>query len=158
MKYLLVISHDPDGFSAFIPDFNPGILVSADSREDAIRLGCEALTIYLSEVGEVSAKYLNLKNVPDALLEDSLNPEAVLIEPAPMNPISLEIERIIEWSGLTLTALAKRMQTSPAALVRLKDPFYWGHSVRSLREIASATGMSLEVKFKANRSHVSISM
>lgn len=152
MKYLLIISHDPDGFSAFIPDFDPsGILVSADTREDAIRLSAEALAVYLSEVGEVTPHYLSPKDVPDTLLEDCLNPEGLLIEAAPMNPISLEIERIIERSGLTLTAIAKRMQTSPAALVRLKDPFYWGHSVRSLREVATATGMSLEVKFKAAR-------
>jgi antitoxin HicB len=152
--YLCLLERETDGFSAIVPDFENSIVVSGDTREEVLELAREALALYLNELGDFPvARFKTLKSVPKALLEDFAHPMTELIEPAMMNPVSLEVSRIIERSGLTLTEIAKRMRTSVAALVRMKNPFYWGHSLKTLREFGEATGTSLEVKFKSARKH-----
>jgi antitoxin HicB len=151
-SYLCLLEQETDGFSAIVPDFENSIIVSGDTREEVLELAREALALYLNELSELPAtRFKTLKSVPKAVLEDFTHPAAEFIEPAMMNPVSLEVSRIIERSGLTLTEIAKRMRTSVAALVRMKNPFYWGHSLKTLREFGIATGSSLEVKFKTSR-------
>ena len=152
MKYLCLLNHETDGFSATVPDFGNSIIASADTRDEIIQLTREALALYLHELSEMlEPRILKLKDVSAEMLEDFDHPEAVIIEPMPMNPVSLEVERIIERSDLTLAVLAKRMGTSPAALVRMKNPFYWGQSLETLRKLADATNARLEVHFKKQR-------
>jgi antitoxin HicB len=85
---------------------------------------------------------------PAIELEDMAAPEFVWLEPAPMNSVSLEVGRVIEKSGMTLTAIARAMQTSVPALIRLKDPFYWGHSLKTLSALGEAVQAKVEVRFK----------
>lgn len=66
--------------------------------------------------------------------------KVVYVSPAPMNPVSLELEAAIERSGLTQREVAKRVKTSEAAVSRLTNPFYFGHSVGMLRRVAEALG------------------
>ena len=151
-KYLCLLNHETDGFSATVPDFGNSIIISWDTRDEAIQLAREALAIYFRETGKApEPRIQNLEEVSGEMLEVFDHPEAVLIEPMPMNPVSLEVERIIERSDLTLAVLAKRMGTSPAALVRMKNPFYWGQSLETLRKLADATNARLEVHFKKQR-------
>jgi antitoxin HicB len=158
MKYLCLLNIETDGFSATIPDFGNSIISSGDTRDEIIQLTREALAIYLQEMNENPApKHFKLEDISAEILEDFDQPEAILIEPMPMNPVSLEVERIIERSDLTLAVLAKRMGTSPAALVRMKNPFYWGQSLETLRKLADATNAKLEVHFKMQRKPTSVS-
>ncbi len=152
MKYLCLLNLETNGYSATVADFANNIIASADTKEKIIQLTREALAIYLQEMNETPApKHFKLEDVSQEILEDFDQPEAILIEPMPMNPVSLEVERIIERSDLTLAVLAIRMGTSPAALVRMKNPFYWGQSLETLRKLADATNTKLEVHFKMQR-------
>jgi antitoxin HicB len=158
MKYLCLLNLETNGYSATVADFANNIIASADTKEKIIQLTREALAIYLQEMNETpTPKHLKLEDVSQEILEDFDQPEAILLEPMPMNPVSLEVERIIERSDLTLAVLAKRMGTSPAALVRMKNPFYWGQSLETLRKLAEATNTKLEVHFKMQRKPTAVS-
>jgi antitoxin HicB len=153
MKYFCIIDHNKDGFTISCPDFPlGGFMANAETRDEAIAQAKESLAIYLREMNNPAPRFTKLADVPKTVLANLLappsKPEGLMVEPAPMNPVSLEIERILERSDQSLRSLAKTIGTSPAALTRLKDPFYWGHSVRSLRDVALACGQQLEVKFK----------
>lgn len=41
------------------------------------------------------------------------------------------------------------MGTGHAAISRMADPFYWGHSVSTLRKLADVLGLQVEVKLTA---------
>jgi antitoxin HicB len=158
MKYLCLLNLETDGYSATVADFANNIIASGDTRDEIIQLTREALAIYLHEMNETPApEHFKLEDVSTEILEDFEHPEVILIEPMPMNPVSLEVERIIERSDLTLAVLAKRMGTSPAALVRMKNPFYWGQSLETLRKLADATNTKLEVHFKMQRKPTAVS-
>ena len=128
-------------------------MANAETRDKAITQAQQSLAIYLRQMGYPAPHYIQLADVPKTVMANLLappnKPEGIRLTPAPMNPISLEIERIIERSDHSLRSLAQAIGTSPAALARLKDPFYWGHSIRSLRDVAQACNQQLEVKFKA---------
>lgn len=70
----------------------------------------------------------------------------MFVEPAPVNPVSLEVAEAIRASGLTQKEVARRMGTTQSAVSRLADPFYWGHSVESLRRLSEALGATLELR------------
>jgi antitoxin HicB len=71
--------------------------------------------------------------------------EVVFLEPAPVNPVSLELWRAMKARGFSQRELARRMGTSPSAVHRLLDPFYFGHSLDTLRRAAEALEGDLEV-------------
>lgn len=63
------------------------------------------------------------------------------------NPVSLKLERLLQERGVTHAELARRLGVSRPAVSRLLNPNYDGHSVPSLRRIAEALGVQLEVTF-----------
>jgi antitoxin HicB len=160
--YLCVLDHNQDGFTISCPDFpHGGFVANAETKAEALAMAQESLALYLFEVGNPAPHFQDLADVPKsvlaALLAPPLQPQAVWLTPAPINPVSLEVARILERSDHTLRSLAKQMQTSPAALTRMKDPFYWGHSLKTLHALASVTGTRVDFKFKTQRnSHSSI--
>ncbi len=64
----------------------------------------------------------------------------VLLEPAAMNPVSAELLRAIEQSGLSYHEIARRMGTGHAVISRMVNPFYWGHSLPTVRRLARGAG------------------
>jgi transcriptional regulator with XRE-family HTH domain len=62
------------------------------------------------------------------------------------NPVSLELARALKEAGISQAELARRLGVKPPSIARLFSPHYTGHSIRSLREIAEALGMRLEVR------------
>ena len=70
-----------------------------------------------------------------------------MVEPAALNPVSLEVERALRATGKSLRQLSQEIGSAQPTLSRLQNPFYWGHSLVSLRQLAAALGVSLQVKF-----------
>lgn len=62
------------------------------------------------------------------------------------DPVSLELTRALKESGISQAELARRLGVKQPSVARLFSPRYTGHSLRSLREIAAALGMRLEVR------------
>ncbi|HEU4740554.1 MAG TPA: helix-turn-helix domain-containing protein [Meiothermus sp.] len=62
------------------------------------------------------------------------------------DPVSLELARALKEAGVSQAELARRLGVKPPSIARLFSPRYTGHSLRSLREIAKALGMRLEVR------------
>ncbi len=50
-------------------------------------------------------------------------------------------------AGLTQSALAKKIDTTPSVISRLEDSEYEGHSLAMLRRIAAALGRTVEIRF-----------
>ena len=93
------------------------------------------------------AKLRGVEDMLEAERAESADLEAVQIEPALINPVSAAVDRAIEESGLSDSEIARRMNSSPAAVGRLRDLFYWGHSMATLRKLAGALGRQVEVSF-----------
>ena len=76
-------------------------------------------------------------------------PEVVYVAPADVSEVSVTIERAIRAQGMTYAALARRMAVPRSVVTRLTDPFYFGHTTRTLRKVAEALGLALRVDFVA---------
>ncbi len=153
MNYLGLISTDGKTWGGCIPDLQ-SVWVGGKNRNETLELLEQGLALYLQEL-------LELGETPKPVVAQSLGDieadfieffkgehcEVLLLEPAPLNPISLEIERLLEQSGLRDVEVARRMGTSPASIHRLKNPFYWGHGTDVLRRFARVMGQKLEISF-----------
>jgi antitoxin HicB len=69
---------------------------------------------------------------------------ALWLEPAAFNPVSLEIAMVMKAQNLRPADLARRLGVSRANVVRIVDPFYFGHSLALLARVADALGVRLE--------------
>lgn len=69
--------------------------------------------------------------------------EVVYVAPAPVSATSLAIARALHDAGLEPAELARRLGSSERRVARITDPFYAGHSERTLRRIEAALGRSL---------------
>lgn len=63
------------------------------------------------------------------------------------DPVSLAVAEAVRSSGLTQARVAELMGTAQPNVARLARPEYHGHSVATLRRLAEALGMRLEVRF-----------
>jgi antitoxin HicB len=145
-RYLAIIQEANNSFTAIVPDFWPGILVDADTKQEAELLLTQALAIYLHELGHpVTPTLQKLTDVPPERLVIFSDPQVIWVIPAPMNPLSLMIATVIEQSGLSQREIALKMGTRPSVIIRLADPFYWGHSLDILKRLSQALGADLQV-------------
>jgi predicted RNase H-like HicB family nuclease len=150
MKYSVVVERGARSYGAFAPDI-PGAVGLGDSREEALASVAQSLALQLLDLAERGLEPPPPSD-PAALELSAFEPEEpfeiVVIEPAPTNPVSLEIERAIRETGLSEADVARRMGTSRAAMTRITDPFYWGHSLRTLTKLAKALDAELEIQLK----------
>lgn len=65
----------------------------------------------------------------------------------PTNHVSLVIERAMREEGVSAGELARRLDVDARVVQRLTNPFYFGHSTRTLRAVAAALGKHLRVTF-----------
>lgn len=65
------------------------------------------------------------------------------------NELSLpaKIAQMRKAAGLTQEAFARWVNMPQSAISRLENPTYEGHTVKTLRKIADAMGMKLEIRF-----------
>lgn len=78
-------------------------------------------------------------------------PEVVYAAPAAVNEVSVAIEVALREQGVTYAELARRMGVPRSVVTRLTDPFYFGHTTRTLRNVARALGRALRVAFVEDR-------
>jgi antitoxin HicB len=155
MNYLGLIEHDGKAWGGTVPDLER-VTAAGHDRDQVIELLQQALALHLYELNARGIAYQpatsqRLEDLSAEYLADfeGSTLEGILLEPAPLNPVSLEIERLIERSGLRDVEVARRMGTSPASIHRLKNPFYWGHGTDVLRRFARVMGQKLEISFIA---------
>lgn len=148
-SYLALVDHDETGYGALVPELET-VMANADTLEELLSLVSEGIALHLLEETVPSLPRLRtLADVPPGMLEGFKEPQAHLVAPAPLNPVSLEVERAFEQSGLSQSELARRLGTSRAAVARLMDPFYWGHSFPMLRRVAEVLGAKLHFEIRA---------
>lgn len=150
MTYLAILEKGEHNYSAFVPDVSGAVGVGA-TREKTLRSVAEGLVLMLHDLAErgMNAPTPTPREHLDAAVYEAEEPyEIVEVAPTAMNPVSLEIERAIAATGLSEAEVARRMGTSRAAMSRITNPFYFGHSLNTLRRLAEALGMELEVNFQ----------
>ena len=123
----------------------PVFVAGKPSREAALEALQEGLAYYLAHL-ETEGRALP-RPPKSAPRKEGL--ELVWLSPAPVNPVSLEIERLMKKRGLSRSELARRLGVAPSAVTRLLDPLYFGHSLKTLRRVAEALECGLEVRFVA---------
>lgn len=140
MQYLAVISNSQNAWGGFIVDL--GVTVVGKSHEQVKTRLEEGLALHLDTLQDLGlniqpTKTRTLQDIPQEDLEDLENLQVVWISPATMNPVSKEIRKALERSGLSDSEVARRMGTSPAAIARMKDDFYFGHSLQTINRLAA---------------------
>lgn len=156
-EYLVVIERGDRNFSAYAPDV-PGAVATGGTLEQVRERMAEALAIHLEGEPWPRPRVLTRAGADQHAREELGAPEGLgasdkvtRLAPAVMNSVSLEAARAIDASGLTQAEVAARMGTTQSAISRLVDPFYWGHSVDSLRRLANALEVRFELHFTSGR-------
>lgn len=70
----------------------------------------------------------------------------------PLNPVSLMLREAVVASGLTQTEVAERAGILQPALARLIDPLYQRHTFASVRQVAQALGLELDIRLRPSGS------
>lgn len=149
--YLTIISSGERNWNALVPELH--CIVTAPNREELLKLTSESIAVALEDIPITTPKILSAKQLsPGLKAELDGSEEIVFLEPAPMNPVSLEIEQTLNASGVSQAELARRIGSSRSAVNRLVNPFYWGHSLDVLRRVAEALDAEVQVKFAAKAS------
>jgi antitoxin HicB len=145
MKYLAITAkvQNANNYVGWFADGFAGF-ATAKTRE-----GVEAklpllLASYFADNDAPQPRARSLGDVDPELLEGTENVQTLEVEPAPINPVSLEIERALDSAGINQAELARRLGVSRASVSNLLDPFYFGHSMASLQRVADALGMRLD--------------
>lgn len=148
MAYLTIIGKTDTGWATLTPELT--CIGTAETREAAVEQAREAIALALGDAQERVAHITTLEQVdPDIRSEMGGEDEVIFLDPAPMNPVSLEIAQALERTGISQAELARRIGTSRSAVSRMVNPFYWGHSMDLLRRVAEALGLQIEVKLTA---------
>ena len=87
----------------------------------------------------------------DADLEGMDALTAEMMTPAALNPVSLELANAVRAAHLRPADLVRKLNVTRASISRLLDPFYFGQSLESLREVAAALGAELTVQLEVPR-------
>lgn len=147
MEYQALVTQEHGWWRGYLPDLE--LRVSGKNEQDVI-LKLEVAA------GEHITQLMAQGNEPpepkelekDDLTEDEFPLQDVWhlygIVPRIPNPVSLTIKQAIHRSGKTATEIAKLLETSPAAITRMTDPSYDGHSLHSLRKLADALKVPLQ--------------
>lgn len=149
--YLIVLERGEINWSTYAPDL-PSVVATGSDEQDTERRMREALALYLYEMAQdgeaVPAQTATPTHYPNREASDV----AHFVEPAPLNPVNLEVKRALAATGKSLRQLAQKIGISQPTLSRLQNPFYWGHTVATLRGLADALGVRLQVKFADSES------
>jgi antitoxin HicB len=151
MSYLTIISAGPNNWNALVPELH--CVVTGKDRQAVIARSRESIAVALGDRADqaagITSTIANIEQVHPAIrAEIPEDAEVVFLEPAAFNPVSQEIAAALVVARITQAELARRLETSPAAVSRLVNPFYWGHSLALLRRIAEALQAELTVHMR----------
>lgn len=144
-RYLAVLSPTRSGFSASLPDL-PGCVAAGKDYPTTLEAIREALALHLEAMREDGDPIPPPVSTQVDDLEASERIEWV--EPATINPVSQAVSELIRSTGKSLRSLAPEVGINYAALSRMQDPFYWGHSLATLRRLAEALGKEVHIEFQ----------
>ncbi|MDE0528285.1 MAG: type II toxin-antitoxin system HicB family antitoxin [Truepera sp.] len=140
IQYPVVIEGDTSGF---VPDL-PVIVVAGEGRDEIVRLASEAIALRLYDLERDGEEWPTPSPVESVECEEW---EVVLVKPAEVNPVSLELADAIQSARLTKAEVARRLGVSRQSIHRLTDPFYFSHNMRSLHRVAEVLGLGVQVSF-----------
>ncbi len=146
ITYLGFIEHDGNAWGGTIPELR--VTVAGKDREQVLTRLREGAAFQLwglkaDGLPIPPAQLRSAADLPADDQDDYAGMEAVMVEPAQINAISVAVSQALDRSGLSDSEVARRMGTSPAAVSRLKDFFYTGHSLLSLTKLAQALNVPL---------------
>lgn len=144
--YAVVLEPGKSSWSAYAPDA-PGRAVTGRDRDAVVRRARELLGLWLADLAE-DGEPEPAPTPAEAVAIDGPESEheVVRLEPLRVNPVSLELERLLRRRGISQRELARRMGMAQSSVNRLLDPWYFGHSLESLRKVAAALDASVEVR------------
>lgn len=147
--YQAVFRQTSTGWSGFFPDL-PGAVATGKSKEQILERLSEALALHLYDM-EQEGDHAPLPHSYEAatLKGKYSDAEFAKVSPAELNPLSLEIGKVIDDSGKSLRQIESETGIKYSVLSRLQDPFYWGHSLRSVLAFAQAFGLKTKFEFIA---------
>lgn len=146
--YWAVVEGEGDNFSAFVPDVL-GAVGAGDTLEQAVASVVESLAVQLEDLRGRGVQVPAPSNFETLDVGEAEEPYQVIeVSPAPLNPVSLAIERGLDNSGMSKAELARRTGMPRSNISRITDPFYWGHSSETLRKVAQALGAEMRVTFE----------
>lgn len=137
MEYGMIVESTQTGYSAYFPDL-PGLAVTGRNLPELRERAAQALALHLH----------GLEESGEPIPCPTQAAGETRVAPAPMNPVSLAVERAIRESGMSEYALAKALGVHQRVLTRLTDLFYWGHSLSSLRRVAEVLGREVVLEFR----------
>lgn len=142
MKFLTVVSKAKRNWCYTVPELH--CIGTHKTYEGALKLAAEAIAF---ADPQSDPEILDASQLDPEIYGDDDDLEIVFLEPAPINPVSLEIEKLIKHSGISYRELAHRIGIGHASISRITNPFYWGHNVETLRRVTKALDAELEIKF-----------
>jgi antitoxin HicB len=150
MKYTAIIGEVKQHWFGYFPDFAGVFIVTATTRPALLKkleynLG-EYIPLHQGKLPK--AKVKSILDIPPDELRGLKNPEAVMVEVTQVNPLSLEIGRLIDSSQLTAAQIAARVGTTTSALSRMRNPKYTRHNFETVRRLAAAVGTRVTVHFE----------
>lgn len=149
LKFMAVVHDNGKNWSGFFPDL-PGAVATGGDKEQLISHLSEVLALHLLDMREDGEDIPTPRSHLDARAADRYpDHQYVEIAEAMVNPVSLEIGRVISETGKSLRQLGEEKGIGYSVLSRLQDPFYWGHSLKSLMAFADAFGLKPHIEFVA---------
>ena len=123
-------------------------MATADDRPELFRLLAEQVALYLLDArleGRTPEPPLPAERLDRTVF--GADAEIVHVRPATVSVASEAIERALREEGLAYVELARRMNVPRSVESRITNPFYFGHTSRTLRQVAAALGRELRVGF-----------
>lgn len=143
MKYLAKVSTEAP-YDAYTMDVGVFAL-GKKSRQEALESVRSGLALYLLEL-ELESRPIPEPVSTEATTELEEGEEFTWIEPAPVNPVVVELLKAMERAGVSQAELARRMGVSRTVVNRMLNPFTHDHKVSSLERIANALHKRLHVE------------
>ena len=84
--------------------------------------------------------------------------EVVFAVAAPVSGASVAIARALAEEGVSRAELARRLEVAPSVVGRLVSPFYFGHSLPSLRRVAQVLGRQVVVRLEPEGDDVALAI
>ncbi|GMA15787.1 XRE family transcriptional regulator [Deinococcus metallilatus] len=126
------------------------------TQQRGVRITVTGVPTTFSDDGEELGFDLKVMRQLDALVQEALAqaPEGGAVELAyaetvpPPDPVSLELRRALRLRKMSGAQVAQQLGVTPPVVSRWLSPDYHAHGMETLRRIADALDMDVEVKLK----------